>query len=387
LTTLLDVTVSHTGWKGGTFAAGGWEDFFPLTVSGIPAASFWSQSVNGAAFDMAAAFGTNPPFPTHPYWLNVHGNGIHDGPTVPSPYLVPANEGVYVYTRTPSATGSIQWRLIVSDQAVTPPPSALPCAYGTRTQSGFPSGVILTANLIGDVLAFFGLQVLGPAFGALVGTSVAISELCSAQPPVFPELSANFLLNSPAELLQAFRSVSWRYFCECIPGTPAPVPYPPPTFTPPPGWPAAPTFPCDPANLCASIARIETLLNQVAGNVASSYALTTLLQRYSLPFGVIPGQFHIGVTGEGSIFVNRLIGLEYDVAQMPSSVKVVPGVTPYIRDLGWVGFTLPSGAVVEHRVTRQQELWMPDEAQLATQLGWSLTPGTSINIRELQAEP
>lgn len=124
----------------------------------------------------------------------------------------------------------------------------------------------------------------------------------------------------------------------------------------------------------------------MSGTLSSTYGLTTLLQRYSLPFGVVPGAFHSGLSGEGSVSIGRLVGLQYQVDQLPSGARVTPGAPPYIRDLGWVGFELPSGGVVEHRVTRQQELWLPDEAQLATSINWSLTPGTQITLRELAAE-
>lgn len=386
MTVLLDATVQHAGWSGGTFANGGWGDHLPFTVTGLQARSYWCQSLNGQQLDQAASFGAFDGQADAHYWFNTHTAAVLSGTTNPSPFPVAAGDHITTFTRVPRSSDVILWRIIVTDQATTPPPTTPPCQYGTQAQSGFPSGVFITAPLIDQVLAPLGLEVLAPAFGVLVGTTVALTELCGSQPPVFPSLNADFTRNSPALLLQAFQSVSWPYFCQCVPGSPAPIDFPPPTVVLPPSWPTAPSFPCDPANLCASIARIETLLNAVAGTLGSNYALTTLLQRYSLPFGVVPGLFHIGLTGEGSVFVSRLVGLEYDVKTKPVGARISAGVTPYNRDLGWIGFTLPSGAVIEHRVTRDHELWLPDEAQLATQVGWSLTPGTSIDVRELAAE-
>lgn len=386
MTTLLDVTIQHTGWLGGTFATGGWNDFFPLTVTGLPARSAWAHVLNGQAIDMAASFRTATDSVIHPYWFNNHTTAILQVPTVPSPYLVPSNEGVNTYTRVPTANAAALWRLVVSDQPTTPAPTPPPCQYGTQISPGNPAAVVLTASLIDLVVSAIAFPELAVFFAPLIGTSFVITQLCGTQPPPFPVLSPDWTQNSPGLLLQAFSSVAWPYFCQCVPGSPAPINFPPPAVVIPPGTPVAPTFPCDPANLCASIERIEQLLNRVSGTLNSNYQLTTLLQRYSLPFGVVPGLFHTGITDTGSVTVGRLIGLSYQVDVLPNDVRVLPGVTPYIRDLGWVGFTLPSGAVVEHRVTRQQELWMPDEAQLATQIGWSLTPGTSITIRELLAE-
>lgn len=220
-----------------------------------------------------------------------------------------------------------------------------------------------------------------------VGTSLNILQLCANQPPVIPTLDPDLFKNSPADLYQALRAVAWPYFCQCVPGTPSPINFPPPTFTPPAGWPTAPTFTCDPALLCATLERIEQLVNVVNGTLNSNYNLTTLIQRHRVPFAVIPSVFHTGLTDTGSIPVQGLIGVQYQVDQLPDGVRISPGAPPYIRDLGWIGLELAAGGTAEHRVTRQQELWLPPTAELANQLAWSLTPGTVLTVRELLAEP
>lgn len=201
-----------------------------------------------------------------------------------------------------------------------------------------------------------------------------------------PQLDPNLFSNSPASLYQALQAVAWPFFCQCVAGTPAPINFPPPTFVPPAGWPSSPIFACDPANLCAALIRIESLLNTVAGQVNAGLNLTTLIQRYSLPFAVVPGAFHNGLVGEGNFSVPRLVGIEYDLVTQPDTTLTFAGVPPYKRDLGWIGLELPGGGVMEHRVTRDHEFWMPDEAQLSTVFGYSLKPGVTINVRELYAE-
>lgn len=386
MTVLFDRTVQHQGWFGGTFATGQWDDPTAPLLTGLSARSFWVASLNGNAIDISLGFTDSAGHRTSPIWVNQHTSGALQGLTIPSPQLITPSTYVDITTRVPQANQVALARFVVTDQADTPPPTTPPCQYGTRPQVTVPPSLILTAEGISGILVAAGFPELAVLFTPLIGLTLAISSLCSQQPPVFPALGPNVTDNSPGELLQALESLAWSQFCECVPGTPAPVPFPPPTVVVPPGIPAPPSFPCDPANLCASIARIETLLNQVAGTLGSNYALTTLLQRYTVPFGVVPGAFHTGLTGVGSVSVGRLIGLSYQVDELPAGARVTPGVTDYIRDLGWVGFTLPSGAVMEHRVTRQQELWMPDDVEMATQIGWSLTPGTSITIRELAAE-
>lgn len=231
------------------------------------------------------------------------------------------------------------------------------------------------------------MPALAVALVSQVGTSLNILNLCANQPPPLPQLDPNLFNNSPASVYQALQAVAWPFFCQCVPGTPAPINFPPPTFTPPSGWPTAPTFTCDPAQLCATLERLEQLLNVVSGTVNSNYNLTTLIQRHRVPFAVIPSVFHEGLTDTGTLAVQGLIGVSYQVDQLPSGVRVSPGAPPYIRDLGWIGMEFPSGGLVEHRVTRQTELWLPPTAELATTVGWSLTPGTSITLRELLAEP
>lgn len=386
MTNLFDQTVQGTGWCGPTFAAGECEHVLAPAVTGLSARSFWVSPLNGVATDVSLGFCDAAGNRTSPAWINVHTGGAQTGVTVPSPQLIDPSSRVLLTTRVPGNADPYLVRAIVSDQGSTPPPSDPPCKYGTEAKSGAPGTVILTAETIQAALDVAGFGVLNVLFAPLIGLSLGITGLCSSQPPVFPALSANLTENSIGELLQAFSSIVWSQYCQCVPGTPPAINFPPPQVVVPPGLPTAPVFPCDPANLCLSIQRIETLLNQVAGQVGRDLELTTLLQRYSLPFGVVPSNFHSGLTGQGSVPVERLIGVQYQVDQLPANVLVRPGAPLYFRDLGWIGLELPSGGVVEHRVTRQQELWMPDEAQLGTILAWDLTPGTEITIRELKAE-
>lgn len=246
---------------------------------------------------------------------------------------------------------------------------------------------MLTAPLIDTVLAAVGASGLSILFAVLQGQALVVTDLCGSQPPPFIALDPNPSLNSIGQLLQDFAAVSWPFWCQCVPGTPAAINFPPPAVIIPPGIPTAPVWPCDPADLCSAIVRIQETLTSMQTTLSSNYQLTTLLQRYGLPFASLPGANHTGLTGSGSFAVPRLLGIQYQVDQLPANVVVRPGVTPYIRDLGWIGLELQSGGIAEHRVTRQQEFWLPAGAQAAQSFAWDLTPGTSISVRELYAEP
>lgn len=202
-----------------------------------------------------------------------------------------------------------------------------------------------------------------------------------------PTLDPVLQNNGLGSLLQAFKATAWPFYCACVPGTPPPINFPPPVFVPPPTWPTSPVFSCSPSDLCATLVAIQKQLNQVATQVGSGLQLTTLLQRYELPFAVIPGAIHSGLSGVGQFAVSRLIGIELDVTSDVSGNVQLPGVPTYVKDLGWMGWSIPSGMLAERRVARQHELWMPLQAAGSTTFGWNLSPGVVVSVRELEAEP
>jgi len=123
--TVFDSTLSHVGWAGGSFAAGGWEDRVPPLVTGVPATSWWWQSLNGIAIDVALQLLDSSGNALTPLWTNTHQVGPLQG-SVPSPVVVTSNARLRVYNRTPSNTNPILLRVVSSDQPVTPPPTTPP---------------------------------------------------------------------------------------------------------------------------------------------------------------------------------------------------------------------------------------------------------------------
>jgi len=188
-------------------------------------------------------------------------------------------------------------------------------------------------------------------------------------------------------VIDAFKAVSWPYFCECTPGTPQPIPIPPPVLVQPPDWPATPTFSCSPDDLCAALIRLQQQVAGVQSVLAENYALTTLLQRYTLPFGIIPGAFHSDLSAQGSFATSRLIGLEIFVIDKPDDTKVLEGNPAYLWDMGWLTIIGPNGMIAEQRLTRDNLQWTPVGMAGALEFRWYLLPGVHISVRELQAEP
>lgn len=386
MTTLWDQTIQHQGWRSPVFADAGWQDFIAPSVTGLPAGSFHATVINGTAIDMELRFTETDGTDGMPTFLRIHSNQTQDGLVLPQGYVVRPTTRIVAYTRTSRNTDAALWRFTISDLFVTPPPTTPACQYGTQPTSSAPGTVIITDSLISAALAAVDMSPLVTLFAPLVGLAMAVDLLCGSQPPQMPPLDSNPSLNSLGELLQAFKAVSWPYFCECSPGTPAPINFPPPVANVS-GTPPAPiVWPCDPVDTCANISEILRQIGNVQQQVASNYALTTLLQRYRLPFALVPGAMHTGLTGAGSFAVSRLIGIGVNVTKESEQAVSLPGVPTYIKNLGWIGISAAGVSLAERRIARSGEVWLPEQMAIADHVGWDLVDGATVNLREMQAE-
>jgi hypothetical protein len=126
MTTLADVVIQHSGWSTPVFSTGGWDDYFPIGPVGATARSFWGGPTNGQATDFEANFVDAAHNPLGTAWVNQHISAPVQALTVPSPFVIPAGAQIRTYTRVPQSNLQIFARLVVSDQALTPPPVAPP---------------------------------------------------------------------------------------------------------------------------------------------------------------------------------------------------------------------------------------------------------------------
>jgi hypothetical protein len=115
--------------------------------------------------------------------------------------------------------------------------------------------------------------------------------------------------------------------------------------------------------------------------------LTTLMQRYSLPFASVPGVQHTALSGKGSFAVNDLLGLRLDVTAHTSSRPDLEGNPAYVWDQGWVSIVTGEGMIDEKRVSQTHLQWTPRLMQLAITVGYDFRPGTVVTITELKPEP
>jgi hypothetical protein len=147
-----------------------------------------------------------------------------------------------------------------------------------------------------------------------------------------------------------------------------------------------PNTPDKPVGLC-STDDICAALNDVNRKLIALQELVTLMQRFSVPFGVIPGTVHTGLSGRGSFTIDRLIGLSLVVTAHTPSRPDLEGNPAYVWDQGWVSVVDGDGLIQEKRVSQTRLTWLPSHMALGVTVGYDFRPGTVVDVTELHAEP
>jgi len=140
--------------------------------------------------------------------------------------------------------------------------------------------------------------------------------------------------------------------------------------------PGAPATPCCPPDPTLAL-QVQQILQMV-----------TLIQRQAAPFGYVYGDNHTGLTGHGSFAVSSLIGVSVDVTTLPSSYGRIDAASPAeYFDLGFITLGTADGYEHSRRIDHDGTLLIPPGAGLFTAVGYSLSPGVEVAIRELVREP
>jgi hypothetical protein len=277
----------------------------------------------------------------------------------------------------------IEYKNYITEPACGP---AVPCAYGTRLTSGAQFVYYLTPGFIDVILGARGLAWLAPVFTAFWFTTINAQDLCGALPPPWPTINLHTLETTYDSALKMLKAIMWPYVCECVPGTPAPSTPIPPSATQPTGWPAYPTFSCSNTDLCAAVLGIQKQLAAMQERLGQDLGLTTLIQRYRVPFAYIKGAKHSNLSASGSFSIPRCIGVLVEVKARTSETTLA-GNPPYLWDVGWMSILTADGTIEERRLVRTTQLWFPQTMQDATTFGFFCTTGTVIDVTELYAEP
>lgn len=266
------------------------------------------------------------------------------------------------------------------------PGAANYCAYGTEIQPNVQFVYYLTPGLLDVWLGALGLPWLAPFLTAAWFTRLDVADLCGTGPPPFPPIDLSTFTSSFSTVMDIVRCIAWPNVCRCKAGAPAPIPFPQPNPSQPPNLPPALTFGCSNADVCSALVQMQRQLAAIAQSIGVNLELTTLLQRYRLPFAYIVGALHSGLTDTGSFSIPRLIGMKIDVTERPAGVIVLPGNPAYEKDLGWLSVSDPDGMIQEIRLAREQITWFPELMSTATRFNYFLMPGVTVRASELEAE-
>lgn len=142
------------------------------------------------------------------------------------------------------------------------------------------------------------------------------------------------------------------------------------------GTPLTPSVECCPPD-DALMAKIDQILGYV-----------TLLQRHRLPFATVDGSTHTDLAAAGTLTVpSGLIGVRLSVTSTGSEVGVEAGSPNVLFEAGWVSIQTSSDVIEEHRLKFGSEIWLPRTMQEAVRFGYFLSPGVTLDVTELEAEP
>jgi hypothetical protein len=125
---------------------------------------------------------------------------------------------------------------------------------------------------------------------------------------------------------------------------------------------------------------ITALLTQIL-------AAVTVIQRQDAPFGYIKTTAHAGLTGNGSIAVQGLLGAEVLVTTLPPWLGQIAGTPVEHFDVGFVTFGTADGFEHSERIDHIPKLVFPESAGVYTSIGYTLAPGVVATITEIVREP
>lgn len=115
--------------------------------------------------------------------------------------------------------------------------------------------------------------------------------------------------------------------------------------------------------------------------------LATLQQRGNLPFAYLLGTVHSGLSGNGELSVQGLLGLLVTVTTLPGRAGLVVGDPDSHFDIGWVAVGTDDGWMDSRRVRYTGQLWLPRDMSAMTLVGYSIPPDVVVDITEVTREP
>jgi hypothetical protein len=120
--------------------------------------------------------------------------------------------------------------------------------------------------------------------------------------------------------------------------------------------------------------------------VDATLALVTLIQRQLAPFATVHGAAHTGLSGQGSIAVQGILGVAVDITTAPGRLGEESGVPITLWDAGWINIGTADGYGPRQFITSDPFLLRP-VAPDVTVIGYSIAPDVVVTITEIVREP
>jgi hypothetical protein len=116
--------------------------------------------------------------------------------------------------------------------------------------------------------------------------------------------------------------------------------------------------------------------------------LVTLIQRQNVAFGFVEkGSAHAGISGDGELSIQGLVGVRVDLTTTPARVGVTSGDPDTLWNVGWVRLGTDSAWGERYFVDADPWQLLPAQAGVYTRLGYSIPSDVTVSITELEREP
>lgn len=114
--------------------------------------------------------------------------------------------------------------------------------------------------------------------------------------------------------------------------------------------------------------------------------MVTLIQRQQVPFSYVLGTVHSGLTGNGELSIQGLLGAKLTPTSIPGDASVDAGdPNTYWLD-SWINWGNADGWTTREFLRSAPHISLPSYAGQFTKLGYSLRPGLTVDITELERE-
>jgi hypothetical protein len=125
----------------------------------------------------------------------------------------------------------------------------------------------------------------------------------------------------------------------------------------------------------------------VLSGIENILRVVTLIQRQNVAFGSIDKASHTGVSGDGELDIQGLIGVRVDVTTLPSRAGVSAGDPNTIWGIGWVRFGTADAWSGRQFIDADPWQSLPTQAGIYTRLGYSIPADVEVTLVELEREP